>query len=121
MKEERTKILKMLEEGKITVDEATKLIEAVDDIGSSNHGISGDKARFVRVRIWDDGGEKVKVNVPLALARTVFRAIPPSARQQIDLHGVDLEQLLNGVMDNLKPGKLVEIQDGGKGVEVVIE
>ena len=39
MNEERTHILKMLQEGKITVDEAAKLIQAVDNQQSNGDGV----------------------------------------------------------------------------------
>jgi hypothetical protein len=119
MSEERMKILKMLEEGKITVEEATRLIEAIES-PAPPEGESGGKPGFLRVRVWEDGQEKVKINVPLSLARVVMRAIPGPARQQMDAQGIDLEQILNEISD-LKIGKLVEIEDGGNRVEVVIE
>ena len=121
MSDERLKILKMLEEGKITAEEAAGLIEAVEASLSSAGESAGNKAAFLRIRVWEHDEEKVKVNVPLALARTVLRAIPRSALQKINAQGVDIEQLLSGVMDNLKPGKLVEVHDGGDRVEIVLE
>ena len=119
MSEERMKILKMLEEGKITVEEATRLIEAIE-APTPAEGEHGGKPGFLRVRVWEDGQEKVKINVPLALARTVLRAIPGSARQQMNAQGVDIEQLLNEI-STMKIGKLVEVEDGSNRVEVVIE
>ena len=38
MKQERIKILEMLEQGKITVDDATKLFEALKDLGGNYTG-----------------------------------------------------------------------------------
>ncbi|MBI4531892.1 MAG: hypothetical protein HY709_10295 [Candidatus Latescibacteria bacterium] len=119
MSEERMKILKMLEEGKITVEEATRLIEAIESPAPPEAESSG-KPGFLRVRVWEDGQEKVKINVPLALARIVLRAIPGSARQQITAQGIDIEQLLNEI-STMKIGKLVEVEDDGNRVEIVIE
>lgn len=121
MSEERQKILKMLEEGKLTVEEAARLIEAVESPAPDGKESSGEKAEFLRVLVCENGQEKVKVNVPLALARIALKAIPNSARQQINAQGVDIDQLLNGVMNNLKPGRIVEVQDGNSRVEVFIE
>lgn len=121
MSEERQKILRMLEEGKITVEEAARLIEAVEPPASVGKAPSGEKAEFLRVLVCENGQEKVKVNVPLALARIALKAIPNSARQQINAQGVDIDQLLSGIVDNLRPGKLVEVQDGDDRVEVYIE
>jgi hypothetical protein len=121
MSEERLKILKMLEEGKINVEEATRLIEAVESPQPVRRESSREKAEFLRILVWENGQEKVKVNVPLALARIAVKAIPNSARQQINAQGLDIDQLLAGVVDNLKPGKLVEVQDGGDHVEIFLE
>ena len=121
MSEERKKILKMLEEGKLSVEEAARLIEAVESQAPEARASSGEKAEFLRVLVCENGQEKVKVNVPLALARIALKAIPNSARQQMNAQGVDIDQLLNGVMSNLRPGKLVEVQDGSNRVEVFIE
>ncbi len=121
MSEERKKILKMLEEGKISVEEAARLIEAVESQPNAAKAVVGEKAEFLRVLVCENGQEKVKVNVPLALARIALQAIPNSARQQMNAQGVDINQLLNGVMNNLRPGKLVEVQDGNNRVEVFIE
>ncbi|MSS70203.1 MAG: hypothetical protein EXS64_01810 [Candidatus Latescibacteria bacterium] len=119
MSEERLKILKMLEEGKITVEEASRLIEAVESPAPARR--AGEKAEFLRILVCENGQEKVKVNVPLALARIAMKAIPNSARQQINAQGLDIDQLLNGVVDSLKPGKLVEVQDGTDHVEIYLE
>jgi hypothetical protein len=121
MSEERMKILKMLEEGKINVEEAARLIEAIEPQAPARRASSGEKAEFLRILVCENGQEKVKVNVPLALARVAMRAIPNSARQQINAQGLDIDQLLNGVVDNLKPGKLVEVQDGSDHVEIYLE
>ncbi len=122
MSEERMKILKMLEEGKINVEEAARLIEAIEpQAPARRESSSGEKAEFLRILVCENGQEKVKVNVPLALARIAMRAIPNSARQQINAQGLDIDQLLNGVVDNLKPGKLVEVQDGSDHVEIFLE
>lgn len=119
MSEERLKILKMLEEGKITVEEAARLIEAVESPTSARR--AGEKAEFLRILVCENGQEKVKINVPLALARIAMRAIPNAARQQINAQGLDIDQLLSGVVDNLKPGKLVDVQDGSDHVEIFLE
>ncbi|MDR3240504.1 MAG: hypothetical protein LBT44_10555 [Clostridiales bacterium] len=52
MKAERMKILQMLEDGKITADEATKLLEAVKTAGYEDCGENW------RERFWDEEAQK---------------------------------------------------------------
>ena len=72
--EERMKILKMIEEGKISADEGSKLLAALSD---SRSGMtvpprppgSGSPARWLRIRVTDTrtGRSKAAVQIPLAL------------------------------------------------------
>lgn len=77
MTTERKKILEMLAAGKLSVDEAERLLRAVDGGGESAasatkdtgaHG-SGTKGapRFLRVHVASKDGENVNVRVPMAL------------------------------------------------------
>ena len=121
MSEERLRILRMLEEGKVTAEEAAGLIEA---LGSSRQTAARpEKARalFLRIHIWEDGEKKVKINLPLALARAAVGSIPVQAHQHLHAQGIDIDRLLHGITENLEPGSLVEIQDDGDRVEVVLE
>ena len=72
--EERMKILKMIEEGKISADDGSKLLAALSD---SRRGIPtpprppgmGGSARWLRIRVTDtrNGRSKASVQIPLAL------------------------------------------------------
>ena len=90
MNEHRRQILQMLSEGKISADEAERLIAALEErpAGSSeNVSDSGAKARpkYLRVQVdsEDDGHEgptKVNVRVPMQLLRAGVKLaglIPP--------------------------------------------
>ena len=121
MSEERLKILRMLEERKVTTEEAVELIEAVEGRASADSRPTKGKAEFLRVRIWEDDEEKIKINLPLALAHVALHAIPTQARERVLSQGIDLEQILQGLADDLQPVTLVEIQDEGDRIEVVLE
>ena len=71
--EERLKILKMVEDGKITAEDAAKLLAALNE-GRKNApppaaGASGGEARWFRVRISElaSGKTTTTVNIPLGL------------------------------------------------------
>jgi len=78
MSEERKKILNMLSEGKISVDDAEKLMAAVDADTSSatisgkpqmDQGQNQPKYLFVRVEPKVEDGEKVSIRVPIGLIK----------------------------------------------------
>ena len=120
MNEERMRILNMLEEGKISVDEATKLIEAVEAPQQETEIVPQGKPKWLKVRVEDGEDEKVSVNLPLSLARVALKFIPEHARGRMEAQGIDIDALLNEVTET-KIGKLVEVQDGDEHVEVWIE
>ena len=124
MNENRRKILEMLVAGKITADEADRLLAAMEkapgDSGAANGAASGPKRKpqFLRVLVEDEGHKgpvKVNVRVPMQLLRAGVKLaslIPPEARDRVNVHlrreGVpfDLNQV---TADNLE--ELVEHLD----------
>ncbi len=75
MDTEKLRILKMLEDKKITADEAARLLEALDRVGSrpTDRDL---KRRWVHIRVEKDGDETVNVKVPLALLKLGFKLAP---------------------------------------------
>jgi hypothetical protein len=72
---EKLRILKMLEDKKITADEAARLLEALDRAGSRPTEREL-KRRWVHIRVQKDGDETVNVKVPLALLKLGFKLAP---------------------------------------------
>ena len=117
MSEERKKILNMVAEGKLTPEEADRLLGALKE--------SQEKARFFRVRVYDRNKqkEKVKVDIPIAVLKlgskisAAFKGFVP-AGSKIDVHGKEimLDELTPEMIDKI----IAEISDGGtyKLVEV---
>jgi hypothetical protein len=116
--EERMRILSMLQEGKITAEEANRLLSALNQAAKA-----GPKRtpRQLRVRITDvnTGRAKVNVNIPMGLVNIGLkmgaRFIPSDA--DIDVESVK-EAISNGQM-----GKIVDMEDSedGERVEVWVE
>jgi hypothetical protein len=69
--EERMRILKMIQEGKITAEEGAKLLSALRDSRKDIHPPSPPSLRkgWLRVRVTDmrTGRTKVNVNLPMGL------------------------------------------------------
>lgn len=113
--DERMKILSMLSEGRITAEEAAQLLEAL----SSGRSSSKARPQWLRIRITENGREKVKVNIPLSLARMGIAMLPDSAMVQINAKGIDLHRLLDEELP--AAGKIVDIEDGDNAVQVYVE
>jgi hypothetical protein len=123
--EERMKILKMIQEGKISAEEGAKLLAALKEnrkpnIGRAN-GPAGGSRGWLRVRVSDivTGKTKVNVNLPLALMDAGLRI---GAQYAPELQGMDLAQLVNEVKSGAS-GKIIDVVDeeDGEHVEIFIE
>ncbi|MGA9668760.1 MAG: hypothetical protein WBQ94_06100 [Terracidiphilus sp.] len=144
MNENRRQILEMLAAGKITADEAERLLSAIDSSPRANMGefagsataANGSKdsavktrAKFLRVLVQADetmsgmkGGTTVNVRVPLQLLRAGVRLaslIPAQAHNQLDeafnRHGVPL------TLSQIKPENLEELIDHLDDLTVDVE
>ncbi len=102
----RQKVLEMLSEGKISVEEAAKLMDRLEGGPSGEVDSPGpdEKAerrggrppRFLRVVVDSHDGDKVNVRVPMSLIRTGIKLkalIPGSAAEEMSERGFDLSQL----------------------------
>ena len=119
MNEDRLRILRMLEEKKITADEAERLLEAL----SGKEAVSR-RNRFLKIRVWEGHTEKPKVNVslPLSLVKWGMNFVPKSARAKIEEKNIDLSALSEALEKDLT-GKIVDVDEGeaGNKVEIWIE
>jgi hypothetical protein len=122
--EERMRILRMIQEGKITAEEGARLLTALKDSRSKpprpGPGLS-DKRGWLRVRVTDmaTGRTKVNVNLPLGLMDAGLRI---GAQYAPELHGLDLEQIISEVKAGAS-GKIIDVMDeeDGEHVEIFIE
>lgn len=121
--EERMQILKMLKEGKISVEEADSLLSAIGEEREETAIVQKGraKAKFLKVLISGSNGEVVKVNVPISLVRLAMNFMPEEAKRKINMKQIDVEEIIRQVEEGAE-GKLVEIGDpGGDKVEVWVE
>lgn len=119
MSEERKRILQMLGEGKITADEAEGLLTALQE--EKVKPSLRKEAKFLRVKVWEDGKDKVNVNIPLSLAKLAMKFIPSDAKATLDQQEIDLAAILKEIQDSPSAGKIVEVEDGDSRVEVFLE
>jgi len=112
--EERRRVLAMLAAGRIGVEEAEALLDALEEARPA-----APSERFLRVSVRSEDGDRLEFRLPLALARAALSLLPDQARARVRAHGVDLEALLSGPA-GLPSGKLVDLHDED-GNDVVIE
>jgi hypothetical protein len=124
--EERMKILKMIEEGKISADEGSKLLAALSD---SRRGVpapprpsgAGGSARWLRIRVTDvrTGRSKASVQIPLAL---VDAGMKIGAHFAPEVEGVDMSNVMNSIRMGVT-GKIIDVVDeeDGEHVEIYVE
>jgi len=133
--EERLKILKMIQEGKITAEEGVKLMEALESAERLNQQASpgavrtagpaqaagGKGGRWFHVRVTDTNTGKVRVNVRLPV-NLVNAGVKMGARFSPEVQGLDMEQLMQYINSG-ETGQIVDVYDDedGEHVEVFIE
>jgi hypothetical protein len=131
--EEGKQILQLLAEGKIDVEQAYRLLRALGDVDEraprpprepspppGPPGPPGARGRILRIRVTEDGEQKVNVAIPLAIARIGKMKLASSGlvRGHLGKFGIDLDELLKSVDF---PGKIVDIADDEDRVEIYVE
>ena len=137
MNENSRRVLEMLSEGKVSVDEAERLLSLVDEEPETITVVQPTPptgaARYLRVTIDSDEDEHVDVRVPLALIKAgvkLHTLLPEKATKKIkkkmkkndidvDIHNLrteDIEQLIDALSEIE-----VNIHDGDDKVRVYCE
>ncbi len=134
MSEDRSRILNMLAEGKITAEEAERLLDALDArtgaaAAPAEPAIKGDPApliaalpKYLYVKVLSTDGDTVDVKVPIALVRSGLKLtslIPPQAMDQLNEsmseHGMSID------FSNLKPEDIDELVEALREMEINVD
>jgi hypothetical protein len=121
--EERLRVLQMLEDGKITPEEATALLRALGkgQSAGSRTAAAGTENRYLRIRVSDmaSGTGKVNVTIPLGLVSAGLRI---AERFAPDFEGVDMQELEQAIISGAE-GKIIEVVDAedNERVEIYVE
>jgi hypothetical protein len=141
MSEDRIRILNMLAEGKITTEEAERLLDALAARTSAPGGagetrpargeptIKGDPGpliealpKFLYVKVVAANGDNVDVKIPVALVRSGLKLtslIPPDAMGQINdsmsEHGMSVD------FNNLKPEDIDDLVEALREMEISVD
>jgi len=129
MSENRRQILDMLASGKITADEAERLLQAVEREPAPAPGgppaARTDKVKYLRVMVDaqdEDGPTKVNIRVPMQLLRAGVKLtsiIPPRARDEVNAalrkEGIEVD------IGKLTPESLEEIVEQLRDLQVDVD
>ena len=121
--EERMKILKMIEEGKLSAEEGTKLLAALSEKKPASPRATGSLggAKWLRIRVTDmrSGRSKASVQIPLAL---VDAGMKIGAHFAPEVEGVDMTNVMEALRSGVT-GKIIDVTDeeDGEHVEIYVE
>ena len=121
--EERMKILKMIEEGKLSAEEGTKLLAALNVKRPSGVRPPGapSGAKWLRIRVTDTrtGRSKASVQIPIAL---VDAGLKIGAHFAPEVDGVDMSNVMEALRSGVT-GKIIDVTDeeDGEHVEIYVE
>ena len=129
MNEEVMRVLKMVEEGKISADKAKEIIDALGNTAKPTEVVTTKRYedKFLKVKILSNEGDKVNIQLPIKIIKEVMKAtgkLPISA--SIDgMEGINMDELMNTIvacLDNEAMGEIVDIcSSDGDIVKIVIE
>jgi len=121
--EERMKILKMIEEGKLTADEGARLLAALSESRKTSRtkfptGGNAGNAHWLRIRVTDtkSGKTKATVNLPLGMMDAGLNIASQYAPD------IAFNELMDAINSGAQ-GKLIDVidEEDGEHVEIFIE
>ena len=124
--EERMRVLKLIEDGKISAEEGARLLAALgknDKQARRQQGTADNRAegggRWLRLRVSDTRSGKTRVNMTIPLG-LVNIGLAVGARFVPDVADLDVEEIRNALRSGLH-GKILEVRDDDELVEIYVE
>jgi hypothetical protein len=119
------KILKMIEEGKLSAEDGAKLLAALSDgrrgQAAQASARSTGSGRWLRIRVTDiaTGRSKASVQIPLGL---IDAGMKIGAHFAPEVEGVDMSNVMEAVRSGMT-GKIIDVTDDedGEHVEIYVE
>ncbi|MCY9140266.1 hypothetical protein ABGT24_00435 [Peribacillus frigoritolerans] len=129
MKEEITRVLTMVQEGKIDADKGSELIQVLKEKEETGHKLLEKPTKYLdktlKIRVVSAENDNVTVNLPIKLVKVVLMAghsiaasIPQSEKYVKD---VDISLIIEAIENELD-GQIVDIKSAnGDTVSVIID
>ncbi|HBC96598.1 MAG TPA: hypothetical protein DC034_07370 [Clostridium sp.] len=123
MNEETAKILKMVEDGKITADKAQELIESLKDRNTQLAPDDDIMEKMLMIKVNSHEGDNVNVKLPVKFIKVMLKTVGkiPISDGVKGMENIDLN-LISEAIDKGLSGKIVDVKSAeGDIVEVSIE
>lgn len=128
MMEERKRILKMVEEGKLSAQEAEKLLNALEKQEPSSAlqktGPHAKKFRWLKIYVKDED-DTVNIKIPWPLIKLSLSLIPSRVTAKLSGHQIDLKELVKGVEEgvmDMDSSELISVEsEKGEVVKIWLE
>ena len=127
MENERRQVLEMLAEGKVTVEEAQQLLDALNQTSVEDENIElpakrtglFKKPRMIYIDVVENGKKKVNVRIPLSLAKLGMRFVPEDT---VNVAGekINLDEIFDAIKSGVE-GNLVEVDADDKQVHIYVK
>lgn len=129
MKDEISRVLTMIQEGKIDADKGSELIQALKDKEETSNPLLEKPTKYLdktlKIRVVSVENDNVTVNLPIKLVKVVLMAghsiaasIPQSEKYVKD---IDINLIIEAIENELD-GQIVDIKSAnGDTVSVIIE
>ncbi len=114
MSQEKIRILKMIEDGKLSVDEATEILKSLDESPLELKK----KANKIKLLIKEKGKQKVEIGVPISLAKTVIKYIPRKVIKELEEQDFDIKEIVDALENDLEQTTLVNVTEDD--VEIIL-
>lgn len=118
--QEKMQILEMVEEGKISVEEGTELLSALE--GKQETIKPKKDVKWLKIRVYTmDDKPKVNVNVPISLVEVglkLAKKYDPKLKDS-GLENIDIDEILSAVKNGAE-GKIVDVIDEESQTKVKI-
>ena len=137
--DEIKRILGMVKEGKVSPDEGSRLINALNEKNETGSNLQT-KSRWLKIIVQSKGNsakkENVNIQIPLNIVKTALKlggkfnfAIPEEAKVKMKEKGIDINELMGseglesllGGLDSSEPYTLVDVNDDEDTVKIFIE
>ena len=124
--DERMRVLKLIEDGKISAEEGARLLGALGQSderarrprGKGKAGGEGG-GRWLRLRVSDTRSGKTRVNLTIPIG-LVNMGLAVGARFVPDVAELDVEEIRDALRSGLH-GKILEVRDEDELVEIYVE
>lgn len=124
MNEEMMRILKMVEEGKVSAEQAKSLMDAFNKV-STVPAVTNYDDQFFKVNVLSTKGDKVNIKLPVKVIKAILQLTGKLPTDVVNIQGVNTEEMINTIISCLNSevmGEIVSIDSAeGDKVRICIE